>query len=74
MPRSDHVVIEGRVTSALGGGQYEVRPQDGADPIRAQLCGKMKRFGIRLIVGDDVQVEVAPSDKTHGIVTWRTKR
>jgi translation initiation factor IF-1 len=34
----------------------------------------MKKFGIRLIVGDDVKVEVAPSDKTHGLVTWRTKK
>jgi len=74
MPRSDHVVIEGRVTSALGGGQYEVKSQDGSDAIRAQLCGKMKKFGIRLIPGDDVKVEVAPSDKTHGLVTWRTKK
>lgn len=73
MPRSDHVEIEGTVTSALGGGQYEIKPQDGSEAIRAQLCGKMKKYGIRLIVGDRVKVGVAPCDTTHGLVTWRFK-
>lgn len=73
MPRSDHIEIEGTVTSALGGGQYEIQPVDESGVIRAQLCGKMRKNRIRLIVGDRVRVEMAPSDKSHGLVTWRTK-
>lgn len=73
MPRSDHVEIEGTVTSTLGGGQYEIQPRDGTEPIRAQLCGKMRKHNIRLIVGDRVKVEVAPSDKSHGLITWRIR-
>jgi len=73
MPRSDHVEIKGTVTSALGGGQYEIQPEDGSEAIRAQLCGKMRKNHIRLIVGDRVTVEMAPSDKSHGLITWRTK-
>lgn len=73
MPRSDHVEIEGIVTSALGGGQYEIQPGGGSEAIRAQLCGKMRKHNIRLIVGDRVKVEVAPSDQSHGLITWRTK-
>ena len=49
MPKTDHVEIEGTVTAALGGGQYEVSPTDGSALIRAQLCGKMKKNGIRLV-------------------------
>ena len=73
MPRSDHVEIEGTVSEALGGGQYRINPSNGSDAIRAQLCGKMKKCGIRLIVGDRVLVAVAPCDQSHGLVTWRWK-
>jgi translation initiation factor IF-1 len=73
MPKSDHIEIEGTVAEALGGGQYKITPSNGSEAIRAQLCGKMKRFGIRLIPGDRVKVAVAPCDQSHGLVTWRWK-
>lgn len=75
MPRTDHVEIKGTVTAFLGGGHYEIKPDasscDEVDVLRAQLCGKMKRNRIRLVLGDRVKVEVAPTDKSHGLVTWR---
>jgi translation initiation factor IF-1 len=73
MPRSDLVQIEGKVLTALGGGQYEIQPTDGSATIRAQLCGKMKKHNIRLILGDRVQVGVSPYDMSHGIVTWKLR-
>lgn len=74
MPRTDLIDVDGTVTAALGGGQYEIQPSDGSDAIRAQLCGKMKQNRIRLIVGDRVKVGVSPYDKSHGLVTWRIKQ
>jgi translation initiation factor IF-1 len=78
MPRTDHIEIEGTVTAFLGGGQYEIRPDpsscDGSEIVRAQLCGKMKQNRIRLILGDRVRIEVAPTDKKHGLVTWRIRQ
>jgi len=73
MPREDLIQIEGTVTSALGGGQYEIKPLDGSESIRAQLCGKMKKHNIRLILGDKVRVGVPPYDTSHGIVTWKLR-
>lgn len=73
MPREDLIQIEGTVLSALGGGQYEIKPTDGSENIRAQLCGKMKQHKIRLILGDKVKVGVSPYDTSHGIVTWKLK-
>lgn len=74
MPKGDLIDIDGTVTAALGGGQYEIKPTDGSDAIRAQLCGKMKQNHIHLIVGDQVRVGVSPYDKSHGLVTWRLKK
>jgi translation initiation factor IF-1 len=73
MPREDLVQIEGTVITALGGGQYEIKPTDGSASIRAQLCGKMRKHNIRLILGDKVRVGVSPYDTSHGIVTWKLK-
>jgi translation initiation factor IF-1 len=78
MPRTDHIEIEGTITAFLGGGQYEIKPDnppsDEIEVIRAQLCGKMRKNKIRLVLGDRVKVEVAPSDKSHGLVTWRVRQ
>jgi translation initiation factor IF-1 len=74
MPKDDLIEIEGTVTSALGGGQYEIKPSDNSATVRAQLCGRMKKNGIRLILGDRVKVGVSPYDTSHGMVTWRIRQ
>ncbi|MDO8644224.1 MAG: translation initiation factor IF-1, partial [bacterium] len=38
-----------------------------------KLCGKMKRFNIRVIVGDKVTVGVSPYDPTHGLIVQRER-
>lgn len=77
MPREDLVDIEGTVTAALGGGQYEITAgQVGDKPasvLKAKLCGKMKQNHIRVLPGDKVIVGVSPYDMTHGIITRRFK-
>lgn len=71
MPRDDLVDVEGTITEALGGGQYQVQPLDGTAPLRAQLCGKMKQMKIRVMPGDRVRLGVSPYDLSHGLITWR---
>jgi translation initiation factor IF-1 len=41
--------------------------------IAAKLCGKMRRFNIRVVVGDRVTVGVSPYDPTHGLIMFRHK-
>ena len=72
MPRKDLIDVEGTIVAALGGGQYEIKPLDENEPnLRAQLCGKMKKHGIRVIIGDRVRIGVSPYDESHGIITWK---
>lgn len=72
MSRDDHVRLDGLVTEVFAGGQFEVKTDAGA-VVRAQLCGRMRKNRIRVILGDRVTVALSPYDLTHGMIVFRAK-
>lgn len=72
MSRDDLVRIDGKVTEMSGGGTYVVLLDQGAT-VTARLCGRMKKFKIKVIVGDRVTVGVSPYDASHGLILHRVK-
>ncbi|MDR2339555.1 MAG: translation initiation factor IF-1 [Deltaproteobacteria bacterium] len=72
MTREDLIKLEGKVTNTYGDGRMEVETQGGIK-IRAMLSGRLKRFKIRVLLGDRVEVAVSPYDPTHGLITYRLK-
>jgi translation initiation factor IF-1 len=70
MAKKDLVQVTGKVEKILGGGRYQIR-LDNDHVITAQLSGRMRRFHIRVIMGDRVQVGVSPYDPSHGFITYR---
>lgn len=72
MSRDDLIRLEGKVADATGGGNYVVLLDNGVS-VTARLSGKMKKFKIRILVGDRVTVGVSPYDPTHGLITHRQK-
>jgi translation initiation factor IF-1 len=70
MSKDDLAKFDGKITDATGGGQYIVTLDNGVT-ITTKLSGKMKRFNIRVIVGDKVTVGVSPYDPTHGFIVHR---
>ncbi|MCA9602244.1 MAG: translation initiation factor IF-1 [Polyangiales bacterium] len=70
--RDDHVKLDGVITQVFAGGQFEVETDAGAK-VRAQLCGRMRKFRIRVILGDRVTVALSPYDLTHGMIVFRAK-
>ena len=72
MSRDDLIQLEGEVSRTFGGGTMEVELDNGIT-IRAVLSGRMKKFRIRVLVGDRVRVAVSPYDPTHGLITYRLK-
>jgi translation initiation factor IF-1 len=70
--RSDHVKLEGTVTNVFAGGQFEVET-DAGPTVRAKLCGRMRKYRIRVILGDRVTVALSPYDLNHGMIVYRTK-
>ncbi len=72
MSKEDLARLEGTVTDTRGGGNYIVTLENGVT-LSAKLGGNMKRFKIRVVVGDKVTVGVSPYDPTHGLIIHRQK-
>lgn len=72
MAKDDLAQLEGHVVDAGAGGIYKVKLENEME-ISAKLCGKMRRFNIRVVVGDKVTVGVSPYDPTHGLIMYRHK-
>ena len=72
MARDDLLKIDGVISEALSGGQFAVTLTDGRT-VRAKLSGRLRRFHIRVIVGDKVTLGVSPYDLTHGLILRREK-
>ena len=72
MSREDLAQIQGIVTEALSGGIFAIQLDNGKN-IKAKLCGKMRKFRIRVIVGDRVTVGLSPYDLTHGLILTRER-
>lgn len=72
MAKDDLAQLEGQVVDVGAGGVYKIKLENELE-ISAKLCGKMRRFNIRVVVGDKVTVGVSPYDPTHGLVMYRHK-
>ena len=71
--KEDKIDVEGTVIEALPGTQFRVRLDNGHE-ILAYLSGKMRKYYIRILLGDRVRVELSPYDLTRGRIVYRYKR
>ena len=69
----DTIKLEGTVVEALPGTQFRVELENGHE-VLAYLSGKMRKYYIRILLGDRVQVEMSPYDLTRGRITYRYKK
>ncbi len=71
--KEDKIDMEGTVIEAFPATQFRVRLDNG-HVILAYLSGKMRKYYIRILLGDRVRVELSPYDLTRGRITYRYKR
>lgn len=77
----DTIEVEGRVTEVLPNTLFRVSIEIAPDLpelvgriILAHISGKMRRYFIRMMVGDRVRVEMSPKyDLDKGRITYRLK-
>ena len=69
----DKIIVEGKVIEALPGTQFKVRLETGHE-VLAYLSGKMRKYYIRILLGDSVRVEMSPYDLTRGRIVYRHKK
>ncbi|UCG24161.1 MAG: translation initiation factor IF-1 [Chloroflexota bacterium] len=71
--KEDKLEVEGVVVEALPNTQFTVELDNG-HRVLAYLSGKMRRYYIRILLGDRVRVEMTPYDLSRGRITYRYRR
>lgn len=66
----DAIKITGKVKEAYSTSEYEVELENGI-VVKATVSGKMRVNHIRILPGDEVEVELSPYDLTRGRITYR---
>ena len=66
------IKLTGTVVEALPNTQFRVELENG-HIIVAHMSGRMRKYYIRLVPGDRVEVELTPYDLTKGRISFRLK-
>ncbi len=72
MKKSDTIEVTGKVLECFKGGKFLVE-LDSGQHVTAYLSGRMKKFRIRVLLGDVVKIELSPYDLSIGRITFRSK-
>ncbi len=70
--QEEKLILEGKVTEALPNTSFRVKLDNGHE-VLAYLSGKMRKYYIRVLLGDRVRVELSPYDLTRGRIVYRHK-
>ena len=65
--------VTGSVTEALPNAMFRV-DLDTGQKVLAYLSGKMRRYYIKVLLGDRVRVELSPYDLAKGRIVYRYKQ
>lgn len=73
MSKTDKLEVEGTVRELLPNTQFKVELDNGHE-VLAYLSGRMRKYYIRILLGDRVRVEMTPYDLSRGRITYRYRR
>jgi translation initiation factor IF-1 len=73
MAKDEKLEVEGTVTELLPNTQFTVELDNG-HKVLAYLSGRMRKYYIRILLGDRVRVEMTPYDLGRGRITYRYQR
>ena len=70
--KEETIEMDAEVVEPLPNAMFKVKLQTG-QTILAYTSGKMRKFYIRILIGDRVRVELSPYDLTRGRIIFRYK-
>lgn len=71
--KDDKLEVEGTIIQLLPNTQFTVELDNGHQ-VLAYLSGRMRRYYIRILLGDRVRVEMTPYDLSRGRITYRYRK
>ena len=70
MSKQDLLEFKGKVTDLLPNAMFRVQLENG-HVVTAHTAGKLRKYRIRVLQGDNVTVEMTPYDLTKGRIIFR---
>ncbi len=70
MAKEDVIKLSGKVEEILGNSMFRVRLENN-HLVTAYIGGKLRMHTIKIILGDEVDVEMTPYDLTKARITYR---
>lgn len=70
MSKEEHIELEGIVVEVLPNTMFRVRLTNDQIVI-GYISGKMRKFGIKILLGDSVLIQFSPYDLSRGRVVRR---
>jgi translation initiation factor IF-1 len=68
--KEEKIEMEGEIIESLRNRMFRVRLDNGHE-LLAYTAGRMKRYRIRMLLGDRVRVELSPYDLDRGRIVYR---
>jgi len=68
--KGEKVEMDGEVMEALRGRMFRIRLDNGHETL-GYLAGRLKRYRIRVMLGDRVRIELSPYDLKRGRIVYR---
>lgn len=68
--QEEKLTIEGKIVETLPNTTFRVELENGYE-VLAYLSGKMRKYYIKVLLGDRVRVELSPYDLTRGRIVYR---
>ena len=65
------IELEGTVSAVLAGTMFKVKLRGTGHEVLAHISGKMRKRFIRLVIGDQVKIEMSPYDADKARIVYR---
>ena len=72
MPKEEAIEVEGTVVESLPNARFRVKLEND-HIVLAHISGKMRKFYIRILTGDQVTLQLSPYDLNRGRITYRAR-
>jgi translation initiation factor IF-1 len=71
MAKEEPIKLEGKIVDVLPNTMYRVKLENFENPVLAVLNGRMRQNNIKVLLGDEVELEFSQYDLTRGRITRR---
>ena len=71
MAKEDIITVDGKIVEILPNTMFRVKIANFEAPLLATISGRMRKNNIKVLLGDNVEVEMSPYDMSRGRISRR---